>query len=392
MRTYFSLYEGAPETARQAQAMSPDDGRFPTVRVWGDYFIGLSYLWEGRPILADQSIRQQHDRWERHVGRRGQWAAMLASLLAVACWQRDQRDDARALLAHRLDVIDQTTGPDGIEYLYRCLAQMAAAEGDDARAISYLEALAAMSVSCGLVRWRIVSLAERVRLHSVHQRPVQAASSLADLDAVFASQVLCTREQPLMHMELALARTYAALAERDMTRAGDCLGHAWTLARRLNRGCEIVQIMALQALLANRSHESPNSLLLEALSRAETGDLVRAFADTVPEVTGLVRQLAQHGNHYPISRSFIDRALAAADVTVAEATRPISKVASAILTPKEDEVLRLLAAGLPNKRIAAELGLSSETVKWHVKKLFAKLNAGSRDHAVERARMLGLIS
>ena len=54
-------------------------------------------------------------------------------------------------------------------------------------------------------------------------------------------------------------------------------------------------------------------------------------------------------------------------------------------------MLQLLAAGLANKRIAAELGLSSETVKWHVKKLFAKLNAGSREHAVERARMLGLI-
>ena len=54
-------------------------------------------------------------------------------------------------------------------------------------------------------------------------------------------------------------------------------------------------------------------------------------------------------------------------------------------------MLQLLAAGLPNKRIATELGLSSETVKWHVKKLFAKLGAGSRDHAVQRARMLGLV-
>jgi len=38
-----------------------------------------------------------------------------------------------------------------------------------------------------------------------------------------------------------------------------------------------------------------------------------------------------------------------------------------------------------------ELDLSSETVKWHVKKRLTKLNAGSRDHAVDRARMLGLL-
>jgi LuxR family transcriptional regulator, maltose regulon positive regulatory protein len=54
-------------------------------------------------------------------------------------------------------------------------------------------------------------------------------------------------------------------------------------------------------------------------------------------------------------------------------------------------VLPLLAGGLPNKRIASQLGLSSETVKWHMKKLLTKLDAGSRGHAVDRARMLGLL-
>ena len=62
-----------------------------------------------------------------------------------------------------------------------------------------------------------------------------------------------------------------------------------------------------------------------------------------------------------------------------------------MLTPKENQVLQLLAGGLPNKRIAVELQLSNDTVKWHVKKLLAKLNAGNRDHAVDRARMLGLL-
>jgi len=62
-----------------------------------------------------------------------------------------------------------------------------------------------------------------------------------------------------------------------------------------------------------------------------------------------------------------------------------------MLTAKEADVLQLLAGGRPNKVIAAELGLSTDTVKWHIKKLFAKLNAGSREHAVERARLFGLL-
>jgi len=83
--------------------------------------------------------------------------------------------------------------------------------------------------------------------------------------------------------------------------------------------------------------------------------------------------------------------LAASEATAPSDSRPARLSGNAMLTPKENQVLQLLAGGLPNKRIAAELELSSETVKWHVKKLLAKLNAGNRDHAVDRARMLGLL-
>ena len=44
------------------------------------------------------------------------------------------------------------------------------------------------------------------------------------------------------------------------------------------------------------------------------------------------------------------------------------------------------------KEIAVALGISVETVKWHLKSMFAKLDANSRKHAVTRARTLGVIS
>jgi LuxR family maltose regulon positive regulatory protein len=83
--------------------------------------------------------------------------------------------------------------------------------------------------------------------------------------------------------------------------------------------------------------------------------------------------------------------LAASEPSATTERRVAPPTGNALLTPKENQVLQLLAGGLPNKRIATELELSSETVKWHVKKLLAKLNAASREHAVHRARMLGLL-
>ena len=55
------------------------------------------------------------------------------------------------------------------------------------------------------------------------------------------------------------------------------------------------------------------------------------------------------------------------------------------------EVLRLLATNLSNKQIALAMGVSDETIKWHFKNLFRKLNAGSRAHLLQRARMVGMV-
>jgi two-component system nitrate/nitrite response regulator NarL len=61
------------------------------------------------------------------------------------------------------------------------------------------------------------------------------------------------------------------------------------------------------------------------------------------------------------------------------------------LTPRELEVLRLLAEGLPNKAIAHRLGISEHTVKFHVNAIMSKLGAQSRTEAAVRATRMGLI-
>lgn len=62
------------------------------------------------------------------------------------------------------------------------------------------------------------------------------------------------------------------------------------------------------------------------------------------------------------------------------------------LTPREIDVLELLAEGLPNKSIAQRLGISDQTVKFHVASICGKLGASNRTDAVRRALRRGLIS
>ena len=61
------------------------------------------------------------------------------------------------------------------------------------------------------------------------------------------------------------------------------------------------------------------------------------------------------------------------------------------LTPREMEVLALLAEGLPNKAIAARLAISEHTAKFHVNAILGKLGAESRSEAIVRAARLGLV-
>lgn len=62
------------------------------------------------------------------------------------------------------------------------------------------------------------------------------------------------------------------------------------------------------------------------------------------------------------------------------------------LTHREQDVLELLAEGLPNKAIAAQLGISDQTVKFHVASISAKLGATNRTEAVRIALRRGLLT
>lgn len=61
------------------------------------------------------------------------------------------------------------------------------------------------------------------------------------------------------------------------------------------------------------------------------------------------------------------------------------------LSEREVAILRLVSIGKANKQVAAELGVSEETVKGHLKSIFSKLNVADRTHAVTVAARRGII-
>ena len=112
---------------------------------------------------------------------------------------------------------------------------------------------------------------------------------------------------------------------------------------------------------------------------------LRSRMEAPLEVVGEFATLAEaRASHIPADVVM----LAAASATSEEGTA----VGGEELTPRERQVLELLAEGLPNKAIATRLGISDQTVKFHVASIAAKLGATNRTDAVRLALRRGLLT
>ena len=108
------------------------------------------------------------------------------------------------------------------------------------------------------------------------------------------------------------------------------------------------------------------------LGEPELEAQLRALLESVPGVT-------------------IAPAGAASDVRLVKPARIDTDAADADLTPREQDVLELLADGASNKEIARRLGISASTVKFHVRSIADKLGADGRTDAVAHALRRGLV-
>jgi LuxR family maltose regulon positive regulatory protein len=198
---------------------------------------------------------------------------------------------------------------------------------------------------------------------------------------------------------LVLARVL--LVQDDPGAALALLQRLLDAADRQDRTGSIVEIQALRALALAASGANAGALgaLAEALALARRRGYVRVFADEGAPMRALLAQLstARYRNSHaalPVDAGYLAELLRACSQLAAApaAASAVPAVLPEPLTERELEVLRLIAAGKSNQRIARELVVALDTVKKHVTHVLAKLGAANRTEAAARARQLGLIS
>jgi LuxR family maltose regulon positive regulatory protein len=147
-------------------------------------------------------------------------------------------------------------------------------------------------------------------------------------------------------------------------------------------------VLAALAYDACGEGDAALSLLAEALAYGQRNGLVRTFVDEGPGVAALLASLAKALSRFPgVSAWYLDELIAALSASSSrdDARMPLrtsTGSAPSNLSAREVEILDYVARGLSNKEIARALRVAPETIKWHLKNIFEKLNVNSRIEAV----------
>jgi DNA-binding NarL/FixJ family response regulator len=157
-----------------------------------------------------------------------------------------------------------------------------------------------------------------------------------------------------------------------------------TLARKIKQHSPNIAIVVLAS-------KPSDEQLFEVLKGQAASYLSKET--TEDHLVETVRKVAR-GEH-PINESLTSRPKVAEQVLLQFqelSRRTEAEAYISPLTPREMEILRYIGLGLLNKQIAAQLGISEQTIKNHVTSILRKLNANARTEAVVLALRQGLIT
>jgi len=348
--------------------------------------------------------------------------AVLYGLLGEVHYQWDQIEQARRYTLRALQLSTLGGYNSGVTSCRVLLSRLSQIAGDlEAAACEIQKAVDLLQAEApDYIRQEAVS--QQVRVYLARNRPAAAQMALQGQGFSFRDQFTFPALPPgqsvshsmgLLYNSSLHVLLYQAQAGRDLTG----LGPGIELAGRLIDGALQGQylIIALEALLlraqmhaalgngqaglaadlAASGQPCSRADYVTALELARPEGFIGVFVEQGPPVAKALASLVEQNQLGIVQPDYVERILAAFSRVQPPApdlpagTGPVALIEP--LTDRELDVLRLMAQGLKYKEIAARLFISMNTVRFHVKAIYGKLNVNNRTRAVERARQLRIL-
>ena len=371
--------------ARAERAASGHEPLF--ANVYRQNMSGLAEFVAGRLHDASKTFEAALRAAERAAGRLSAATALSAGYLSAIYYEWNDWQKVRDAQADRFDIAMQACSLGPLLRFVQTAALLQFQSGNDARAHELLDEADHVACTRQWLRLRVGCMATGIRLHLSAGKPTQAhrmERALASLVPAVppdetSSQVETWQMARSAHARLLLADARADEAMQVMATVHDVLaarGFDWLAA----------QAAVLRAVACDRAGDEDTALamLARALEYGQGNGLVRTFVDEGPAVERLLARVQTQIGRFPALGAWYPRELLRAfDAQRAAGATPAGRPGAAgSLSAREAEILDYVARGLSNKEIARALRVAPETIKWHLKNIFEKLNVTSRIQAV----------
>ncbi|SAL84147.1 ATP-dependent transcription regulator LuxR [Caballeronia choica] len=386
------IHRGEYEQARKVLEESAPQGGAPRGVLLGRCMGGMSHVAEGQFVLAERVFFDVLAEAEQHGGAYIGIACMAAALLGEALYELNDVEAACRLLEKRIDVLEHISIPDTVLRALFVLANAHWLAGRRLEALAWLDRLEDYAQRHRVDRLLASALCLRSRWLLEEGQVDDGDAALLRLEALAARYSGAMRSTAWeIRVAAELARVRMCLHQNDFDSAMTRLVPLNALSEAGGRWCRVASLRVQMAIAetGRRNQAAARQHLVEALWLGHRLGLMRSLLDVSPQVCVMIEALQMDGSVDPVLGFYAQRVLESARQGPQSAkpqTRDARKIAADTLSERETEVLDLLAQTLPNKKIARVLGVSLDTVKWHLKSIYRKLDVSGRDEAVARMR------
>jgi LuxR family maltose regulon positive regulatory protein len=347
---------------------------------------------QGRLREADEEFRRALQLLTEEGFELSPAAGIVHIGMGALLYERDDLDAAMRELERGMELAERTGDVSTLVWAYVTISRNNLAQGDESGALQRARQAERVARDSGADLQIAIALDWMTRL-------LLARGDLTE--AVAFEQERATNAENAADAARVVDRLtsasllYAQGRHREALPQLEELGETAEAAGRIGNLIEILALQAL-ALWAGSKKERAVSTLAESLALAEPEGYVRTIVDEGPQMATLLSEVlgAKQRGRTDLLRCvpahYIRKLLAALERDAASAASPAAGLPEP-LSERELEVLRLIASGKSNRRIASELFVSVGTVKTHINNLYRKLDAHSRTQALARARELKLL-
>lgn len=377
--------------ARKGVVKSDSDYGF----AWIELLSALIAFEEGRVSEAAEILATAIEVMAEACSPQSFGVGMLSMAQAQVFYEQNRLSEAEQLLDNLN--LNKARGPaEMVLAEYRTRARLLWLRGAPDQADVCLGKGIALADNAQAKRASFALEAERMHLYlrsgQTGQAIRAAASASGDADATWDD---ADDADDADHADVCMLEARLHLASGRYDQAQPVLSKLLTEARRQGRHLRTLQLLGLRAGLqaARGSRDEALRSLSEALEIGASGGACRVLADTEGSVPNLLHEIAQRGLSFAGYVHDVIEALANKS-QVGNRNPPVAVPTHfeiGELSDRELQILRLVARGLGNRDLAAQLFLSEATVKWHLRNIYLKLNVSSRSSAIARAHELSLV-